>query len=121
MDAVLKADLGSEHGPPESTRAEGTFVDLRDKVSALPSQVGQVSDDVALLEILLDLALAQTRATLGEVSAAQSRVVAMRVAAAVLLRSSTMSFRSLVVLFGSFLVHILRHGGSLAILRDDRT
>ena len=117
VDAVLKADLGSEQGPPDSTRAEGTlslsgtlqkrlkeaqgrvvekpgglgdwvtrpFVDLRDKVSALPSQVGQVSDDVALLEILLDLALAQTRATLGEVSAAQSRVVAMRVAAAVLL------------------------------------
>ena len=37
------------------------------------------------------------------------------VAAAVLLRSSPMSFRSLVVLFGSLLVHILRHGGSLAI------
>jgi hypothetical protein len=35
------------------------------------------------------------------------------VAAAVLLRRSPMSFRSLVVLFGSLLVHILRHCGSL--------
>ena len=35
------------------------------------------------------------------------------VVAAVLLRSSPMSFRSLLVMFGSLLVHVLRHGVSL--------
>ena len=42
------------------------------------------------------------------------------VVAAVLLRSSPMSFRSLLVMFGSFLVHILRHGVSFAIFGDSR-
>jgi hypothetical protein len=38
------------------------------------------------------------------------------VVAAVLLRSGPMSFRSLLVMFGSLLMHFLRHGVSFAVL-----
>jgi hypothetical protein len=40
------------------------------------------------------------------------------IVASVLLRSRPMSFRSLLMMFGSLLVHILRHIGVLAILRQ---
>jgi hypothetical protein len=42
------------------------------------------------------------------------------VAAAMLLRRSPMSFRSLLVMFGSLLMHILRHGVSFCYLGDDQ-
>jgi hypothetical protein len=37
------------------------------------------------------------------------------VVAAMLLRGRPMSFRSLLVMFGSFVMHFLRHGASFAI------
>jgi hypothetical protein len=43
------------------------------------------------------------------------------VVAAVLLRSNPMSFRSLLVMFGSFLMHIFRHGVSFLFLGNRGT
>ena len=40
------------------------------------------------------------------------------IVASVLLRGRPMSFRSLLMMLGSLLVHILRHNGFLAILRQ---
>ena len=59
------------------------FVDVRDRVRQLPGQTVQLSHEVALLEVLLDLQIAGIRACLGEISPTEARVVGMRVAASV--------------------------------------
>jgi hypothetical protein len=61
------------------------FVELQDRVRQLPGQTKQLSHAVALLEILLDLEIAEIRACLGEISPTQARIIGMRVAANVIL------------------------------------
>jgi hypothetical protein len=51
----------------------------------LPGQTGQLSRDIALLEVLLDLEVAEIRACLGEISPREVKVVGIRVAASVTL------------------------------------
>jgi hypothetical protein len=61
------------------------FVDLHDRVRQLPRLTEQLAHEVALLEILLDLEIAELRACRGEIPAAEARIVGLRVAASVLL------------------------------------
>ena len=61
------------------------FLEIRDRVKQLPRQTAQLSQQVALLEILLDLEVAEIRACLGEISPTEARIVGIRVAAAVTL------------------------------------
>lgn len=61
------------------------FIEVRDGVKKLPRQVERVAHDVALLEILLDLGVAQLRAQHGEISPAEARVIGIRVAATTIL------------------------------------
>jgi hypothetical protein len=61
------------------------FVEIRDRVRQLPRQTAQLSQQVALLEVLLDLEVAEIRACLGEISPTEARIVGIRVAAAVTL------------------------------------
>jgi hypothetical protein len=61
------------------------FVDVRDRVRQLPALTAQLSQEVALLEVLLDLEVAEIQACLGEISSAEVRIVGMRVAASVTL------------------------------------
>lgn len=61
------------------------FVEVREAVKALPRQVDHVAHEVALLELLLDLAISQIRAQQGEITEVEARVVGMRVAATVVL------------------------------------
>lgn len=115
LDAILKVDLGgsdeAEQGGEASAGISGAlkrfkdtaqsrvldrsddihdwalrpFVEVRDRVQALPREVEGVAREVALLEILLDLAIAQLRARRGKLSEAEVRLVGLRVAAAVVL------------------------------------
>ena len=61
------------------------FVDLHDRVRQLPRLTEQLAHEVALLEILLDLEIAELRACRGEISRAEARIVGLRVAASVML------------------------------------
>ncbi|MEO6411759.1 MAG: hypothetical protein ABIO48_04155 [Pedococcus sp.] len=61
------------------------FLDVRDKVRLLPSQVSHLSHEVGLLELFLDLELAELRSLAGQVPAEDARLVQLRVAASVLL------------------------------------
>ncbi|HEY6749511.1 MAG TPA: hypothetical protein VI357_27810 [Mycobacteriales bacterium] len=61
------------------------FVDLRDRVRQLPRQIEHLAREVALLEVLLDLEIAELRACLGQIPAAEARIVGLRVAAGVIL------------------------------------
>jgi len=61
------------------------FVDLRDRVQQLPSLTEQLAREVALLEILLELEIAELRVCQGEIPPAQAKVVRLRVAASALL------------------------------------
>ena len=61
------------------------FVDLHDRVRQLPRLTEQLAHEVALLEILLDLEIAELRACRGEISRAEARIVGLRVAASVIL------------------------------------
>ncbi|TCN35579.1 hypothetical protein EV644_115143 [Kribbella orskensis] len=61
------------------------FVEVRDKVKQLPAQTAQLSQQVTLLEVLLDLEVAEIRACLGEISPTEARIVGIRVAAGVTL------------------------------------
>ena len=61
------------------------FLDVRDKVRLLPNQVSRLSDEVGLLELFLELDLAELRSLTGQVSADDARIVRQRVAASVLL------------------------------------
>ena len=61
------------------------FVQIRDKVKQLPSLTERLSHEVALLEVLLDLEIAEIRACLGEISPVEARIVGTRVAANVVL------------------------------------
>jgi hypothetical protein len=61
------------------------FVDVRDRVKQLPSLTERLSHEVALLEVLLDLEIAEVRACSGEISPAEARIVGTRVAVSVLL------------------------------------
>jgi hypothetical protein len=61
------------------------FVDLRDRVRQLPRLTEQLAHEVALLEILLDLEIAELRACRGEIPQAEARIVGLRVAASVIL------------------------------------
>jgi hypothetical protein len=61
------------------------FVDIRDRVMQLPAQTEQLSHQVALLEVLLDLQIAEIRAYLGQSSPAEVNIVGIRVAANVML------------------------------------
>ncbi|MFC5261930.1 hypothetical protein ACFPJ1_07385 [Kribbella qitaiheensis] len=61
------------------------FVEVRDRVKQLPGLTEQLSRQVALLEVLLDLEVAEIRACLGEISPTEARIVGIRVAAGVAL------------------------------------
>jgi hypothetical protein len=61
------------------------FVDLRDRVRQLPRQIEHLAREVALLEVLLELEIAELRACLGQIPAAEARIVGLRVAAGVIL------------------------------------
>ena len=61
------------------------FVDIRDQVMQLPTQTEQLSHQVALLEVLLDLQIAEIRAYLGQSSPAEANITGVRVAANVML------------------------------------
>lgn len=61
------------------------FVDLRDRVQQLPSLTEQLAREVTLLEILLELEIAELRVCQGEIPPAQAKVVRLRVAASALL------------------------------------
>jgi hypothetical protein len=61
------------------------FVDVRDRVKQLPGQTAHLSEEIALLEVLLDLEVAEIRACLGEISPGEVKVVGIRVATAVTL------------------------------------
>lgn len=61
------------------------FVEIRDRVRQLPAQVDEISREVGLVEVLLDLEVAEIRAWLGDIPSAESRIVGLRVAASVLL------------------------------------
>ncbi len=61
------------------------LVEIRDRVRQLPGQVEEISREVGLVEVLLDLEIAEIRAWLGEIPTAERRIVGLRVAASVLL------------------------------------
>jgi hypothetical protein len=61
------------------------FVEIRDRVRQLPTQVDEISREVGLVEVLLDLEVAEVRAWLGEIPPAEARIVGLRVASSVLL------------------------------------
>lgn len=61
------------------------FVEVRDTVRQLPEQVHHLAHEVTLLEVLLDLQVAQIRACVGEISPTEARIVGMRVAVGVVL------------------------------------
>ena len=61
------------------------FVEIRDSVKRLPSQTERLAQEVALLEVLLELEVAEIRACLGEIPPTEVRVVGLRVAAGVTL------------------------------------
>lgn len=112
VDAILEANKGADEPAPEqpggfsgsmqrrlkevqSRTVEKTgdlrewvlqpFVDLRDRVRQLPRQIEHLAREVALLEVLLDLEIAELRACLGHIPAAEARIVGLRVAAGVIL------------------------------------
>jgi hypothetical protein len=62
-----------------------SFVEVRDRVRQLPRQTERIAHEVALLEVLLDLEIAEIRACYGEISSTEARIVGMRVAASVIL------------------------------------
>ena len=59
------------------------FADLRDRTRELPAQTERLARQISLLELLLDLEIARIRVLLGDVPAADARMVGLRVAAAV--------------------------------------
>jgi hypothetical protein len=61
------------------------FLDVRDKVRLLPNQVSHLSHEVGLLELFLELELAELRSLAGQVPVEDARIVQLRVAASVLL------------------------------------
>jgi hypothetical protein len=61
------------------------FVDLRDRIRRLPDQTVELAAQVALLELLLDLEIAQIRVRLGRIAQIDADVIAMRVAANIVL------------------------------------
>jgi hypothetical protein len=61
------------------------FVEIRDRVKQLPRQTEQLAHEVALLEILLELEIAEIRACSGEISPTEARIVGLRVATCVIL------------------------------------
>jgi hypothetical protein len=61
------------------------FLDVRDKVRLLPNQVSHLSHEVGLLELFLELELAELRSLAGQLPAQDARIVQLRVAASVLL------------------------------------
>ena len=61
------------------------FLDVRDRVRLLPTQVTHLSHEVGLLELFLELELAELRSLAGQVPAEDARIVQLRVAASVLL------------------------------------
>ena len=61
------------------------FVEVRDQVRELPKLVDRLATQVALLELMLDLEVAELRVCAGSVPRAEATVVGLRVAASVLL------------------------------------
>jgi hypothetical protein len=61
------------------------FVEIRDRVRQLPGRIAQLSREVAFLEVLLELEIAEMQACLGEISRTEARIVGMRVTANVIL------------------------------------
>jgi hypothetical protein len=61
------------------------FVDLHDRVRQLPALTDRLANEVALLEILLELEIVELRVCQGEIPPAQARIVRLRVAASALL------------------------------------
>ena len=61
------------------------FVDLHDRVRQLPALTDRLASEVALLEVLLELEIAELRVCQGEIPPAQARIARLRVAASALL------------------------------------
>ncbi len=61
------------------------FLDVRDRVRLLPTQVGRLAQEVGLLELFLELETAELSCLAGHLGADETRIVRLRVAASVLL------------------------------------
>lgn len=61
------------------------FLDVRDRVRQLPSQVSRLAQEVGLLELFLELEAAELSSLAGHLAAEETRIVRLRVAASVLL------------------------------------
>jgi hypothetical protein len=61
------------------------FLDVRDRVRLLPTQVGRLAQEVGLLELFLELETAELSSLAGHLGADETRIVRLRVAASVLL------------------------------------
>jgi hypothetical protein len=61
------------------------FEELRDRVKQLPGQTEHLAHEVALLEVMLELEIAEVQALFGDISRTEARVVGMRAAASVIL------------------------------------
>jgi len=61
------------------------FLDVRDRVRQLPSQVARLAQEVGLLELFLELETAELGSLAGHLAAEEARIVRLRVAASVLL------------------------------------
>lgn len=61
------------------------LVEARDRVRELPRQVERLSHEVTLLEVLLELEIAEIRACLGEISPTEASLVGLRVAVGIIL------------------------------------
>lgn len=61
------------------------FLDVRDRVRQLPSQVSRLAQEVGLLELFLELETAELSSLAGHLDAGETRTVRLRVAASVLL------------------------------------
>lgn len=65
------------------------FVDIGDRAKELPAQVAEISREVVLVEMLLDLQVAEVRACTGEIPVAEAAVVGQRVGASIILPELT--------------------------------
>ncbi len=63
------------------------LLDLRDQVERLPASVTELTEEVSILEVKLDLAVAQARASLGQLMDGDVDIIELRVAGTVLVPS----------------------------------
>ncbi len=89
------------------------LLDLRSQVEQLPAAVGDLTEEVSMLEVKLELASAQARVSLGELVDGDVDIIELRVAGTVLMPS-------LMSRFSDARAEVERHGGHLARLDELR-